>query len=171
MDDLLLTAPIIPVLPAIDFSTRDKDHCVPHPVSGELSYAYVTAYKSRNLSVIGGQVYLRVGKHLGFGKGFGVNHIWEGHHHELPGWGCKSIDEVPAFVAAILTKGAQVLCEGYQTRDGYRLTIIRGARGCAILSPQRNADGVDFYSVVTAYKNHRNRGAMNVGTLKAKKAP
>jgi hypothetical protein len=51
MDDSPLTAPILSVLPVIDFATRDKDHCVPHPVSGELSYAYVAAYKSRNLSV------------------------------------------------------------------------------------------------------------------------
>jgi len=170
-DDSLLPAPTFPVLSCIDFATLDKDYCVPHPVSGELSYGYVAAYQSRNLSVIGGEVFLRIGKHLGFGKGFGVNHIWEGHSHELPAWGCKSIDEVPAFVAAILTQGAQVLCEGYQTRDGYRVTIVRGARGCAILSPQLDKEGGNFYSVVTAYKSHRNRGAMSVGTLKAKKAP
>ena len=170
-DDSLLPEPIFPVLSCIDFTTLDKDYCVPHPVSGELSFAYVAEYKSRNLSVTGGEVFLRIGKHLGFGKGFGVNHIWEGHSHELPAWGCKSIDEVPAFVAAILTQGAQVLCEGYQTRDGYRLTIVRGARGCAILSPQLDKEGENFYSVVTAYKSNRNRGAMSVGTLKEKKAP
>ena len=160
-----------PPKPAHDYAALDKDHCIPHPITGELSYAFVSAYTSRNLSVPGGEVYLRVGKHLGFGKGFGVNHIWDGHGHELPGWGCKSIHDVPAFVAAILTHGAQILCEGYQTRDGYRLTIVRGARGCVILSPQLDVQEVNFYSVVTAYKIHRGRGAMNVGTLKAKKTP
>lgn len=144
---------------------------MPHPVSGELSYAYVTAYTSRNIEIPGGYVFLRAGKHLGFGKGFGVNHIWAGHSHELPGWDCKTIHHVPAFVAAILTNGAQVLCEGFETHDGYRLTIVRGARGCVILSPQLDTYGVNFYSVVTAYKTHRGRGAMSVGTLKAKKAP
>jgi hypothetical protein len=74
-------------------------------------------------------------------------------------------------VAAIISPGAQVLCEFHQTRDGYRLAIVRGARGCAVLSPQIDSTGINFYSVVTAFKVHRGRNATRVGTLKAKKAP
>ncbi|MFJ4154111.1 hypothetical protein ACIPZF_04770 [Pseudomonas sp. NPDC089752] len=112
-----------------------------------------------------------MGKHFGFSSGFGVNHIWSGHGHELPKWGCLSIHEVPAFVAAIICPGAQVLCEFHQTREGYRLAIVRGAKGCAVLSPQMDNADINFYSVVTAFKVHRGRNATRVGTLKAKKAP
>ncbi|NIF29203.1 hypothetical protein F3J44_22885 [Pantoea sp. Tr-811] len=128
-------------------------------------------YSSRNLSLPGGDIYLRVGRHFGFSRGFGVNHIWSGHAHELPKWGCSSIEGVPAFVASIISPGAQVLCEFHQTREGYRLAIVRGAKGCAVLSPQADSAGINFYSVVTAFKAHRARSGTRVGTLKAKKAP
>ncbi|WP_256228284.1 MULTISPECIES: hypothetical protein [unclassified Pseudomonas] len=162
---------LMPLVPLFDYATLDKEVCVPHPVTGLLSYGYIEPYSSRNLTLPGGEIYLRVGKHHGFSKGFGVRHIWEGHGHELVGAGCPKIEDVPAFVAAILSQGAQILCEGYQTRDGYRLTIVRGAKGVVILSPQLDAEGENFYSVVTAYKVLKKQSAMKVGTLKAKKAP
>ena len=162
---------LIPPVPILDYASLDKDQCVPHPSTGALSYGQIEPYSSRNLSLPGGEIYLRVGKHFGYSSGFGVNHIWTGHAHELPKWGCKRIEDVPAFVAAIISPGAQVLCEFHQTRDGYRLAIVRGSRGCAVLSPQADNRGVNHYSVVTAYKVHRGRDATRVGTLKAKKAP
>lgn len=144
---------------------------VPHPQSGLLSYGYINQYTSRNLTLPGGEIYLKVGKHIGVNKGFGVNHIWTGHGHELPRWGCKTIHDIPAFVAAVITPGAQIMCEFYETPDGYRLTLVRGRRGCVILSPQRDAEGTNYYSVVTVFRTYTNRTAMTVGTLKAKKAP
>nr|WP_235202524.1 hypothetical protein [Pseudomonas syringae] len=188
-DDLILSALTPPTVPdlayqatptvlaaadmptAYDFSTLDKDYCIPHPTSGELSFGYISMYESRNLTLPGGEIYLRVGKHFGFSSGFGVNHIWQGHGHELAKSSCKTIQEVSAFVAGILSAGAQIYCEGYQTRDGHRLTVVRNAKGCAILSPQEEAERGCFYSVVTAYKILRRRPAIRVGTLKPKKAP
>jgi len=155
----------------LDYSSLNKDAVVPHPQTGDDSYGYISNYKSRNMILPSGEIYLRVGKHFGMGKGFGVNLIWGGHAHELPRWGCRNIHEVPSYVASILTSGAQVLCEFHQTREGYRLTVVRGSKGCVILSPQRDAQQQNFYSVITAYKAHRNRDATNVGTLKTKKAP
>lgn len=155
----------------LDYANLDKEQCVPHPITGSLSYGYIEPYTSRNLSLPGGEIYLRVGKHFGFISGFGVNHIWAGHAHDLRKWGCSCIDDVPAFVAAIISPGAQVLCEFHQTREGYRLTIVRGAKGCVVLSPQIDSDGHNVYSVVTAFKVRRGRHTTRVGTLKAKKAP
>lgn len=144
---------------------------VPHPHTGLLSYGYIEDYTSRNLTLPGGEIYLKVGKHIGVNKGFGVNHIWTGHGHELPRWGCKTINDIPAFVAAVITPGAQIICEFYETPDGYRLTLVRGRRGCVILSPQRDGEGTNYYSVVTVFRTYTNRSGMSVGTLKAKKAP
>lgn len=144
---------------------------VPHPQSGLPSYGYINAYTSRNLTLPGGEIYLKVGKHIGVNRGFGVNHIWTGHGHELPKWGCKTIDDIPAFVAAVITPGAQIMCEFHLTPEGYRLTMVRGRKGCVILSPQRDAVGTNYYSVVTVFRTYTNRSAMTVGTLKAKKAP
>ncbi|WP_322364589.1 hypothetical protein [Pseudomonas sp. Teo4] len=158
---------LMPLEPLFDYAVLDKEVCVPHPVTGLLSYGYIEPYSSRNLTLPGGDIYLRVGKHHGFSKGFGVRHIWEGHGHELVSAGCQTIEDVPAFVAESCPR-AQILCEGYQTRDGYRLTIVRGAKGVVILSPQLDAAGENFYSVVTAYKVLKKQSAMNVGTLKAK---
>ncbi|MGN7744740.1 hypothetical protein ACTJJN_01635 [Pseudomonas sp. 22515] len=169
-DEEHLTA-LMPLAQLFDYATEDKEVCVPHPVTGLLTYGYIEPYASRNLTVPGGEIYLRVGKHHGFSKGFGVRHIWEGHGHELAKVGCSAIEDVPTFVAGILSQGAQILCEGYQTRDGYRLTIVRGAKGVVILSPQLDAAGENFYSVVTAYKVLKKQSAMKVGTLKAKKTP
>lgn len=160
-----------PVISTADYAVLDKDQPVPHPGTGQLSYGYIQEYRSRNLLLPCGEIYLRVGKHYGFSRGFGVNHIWVGHSHELPKWGCRTIAEVPAYIASVITPGAQVLCEFHDTREGYRLTIVRGSRGCVILSPQLDTEGKNYYSVVTAYKVHRSREATNVGTLKAKKAP
>lgn len=156
---------------ALDFTKLGKNVCVPHPTTLALDYGYIAPYQSRNLTLPGGEIFLRVGRHFGFSNGFGVNHIWQGHGHELPQMGFPTIQHVPAFVAAVLHEGAQVLCEGYQTREGYRLTVVRGERGCVILSPQISSDGVDIYSVVTAYKLPRRQRAMQVGTLHTKKAP
>lgn len=107
----------MPLEPLFDYAILDKEVCVPHPVTGLLSYGYIEPYSSRNLTLPGGDIYLRVGKHHGFSKGFGVRHIWEGHGHELVSAGCQTIEDVPAFVAGILSQGAQILCEGYQTAD------------------------------------------------------
>ncbi|WP_259643765.1 hypothetical protein [Pseudomonas syringae group genomosp. 3] len=60
---------------AYDFSTLDKYYCIPHPTSEELSFGYISMYESRNLTLPGGEIYLRAGKHFGFSSGFGVNHI------------------------------------------------------------------------------------------------
>ncbi|WP_224770957.1 hypothetical protein [Pseudomonas sp. FEN] len=146
-----------------------EDDFIPHPVTGLPSYGLIPGYSSRNLTLPAGEIYLRVGKHVGVNKGFGVNHIWQGHGHELPKWGCKSIHDVAMYVATICSPGAQILCEFHLTADGYRLTLLKSAKGCVILSPQLDTEGNNFYSVVTAYKLHRSPHATKVGTLKAKK--
>lgn len=155
----------------LEFSTLDKDFTVLHPETGQESYGYISSYKSRNLTLPGGDIYLRAGRHFGINNGFGVNHIWGSHAHELAKWGCVGIQGIPLYVASILMPGAQVLCEFHQTKEGYRLTVVRGVKGCVILSPQTDRNDKNYYSVITAYKIHRSRSATNVGKLKTKKAP
>ncbi|MCY1313845.1 hypothetical protein D9M70_644100 [compost metagenome] len=117
----------------------------------------------------GGEIYLRAGKHFGPHRGFGVNHIWAERGHELPRWGCKTIHDLPRYLASIITHNAPIVCEFHQTREGYRLTILKGAKGCVILAPWES-EGENFYSIVTTYKHHRAHGT-EVGRVQVKRAP
>lgn len=143
-----------------------KDCFVPHPKTGLLAYGFVGEYRHRRLSVPSGEVRLRVGKHFGGGRGFGVRHILEAHSKELARYGCLSIAGVSSFVANILVSGAEILCEGSFNQDGVRLTVVRGRSGIAILSPQKTKDGIEIYSVVTAFPSGKKMSAMRVGLLR-----
>ncbi|EPM79237.1 hypothetical protein A3SO_07175 [Pseudomonas syringae pv. actinidiae ICMP 19072] len=138
---------------AYDFSTLDKDYCIPHPTSGELSFGYISMYESRNLTLPGGEIYLRVGKHFGFSSGFGVNHIWQGHGHQLAKSGCKTIQDASAFVAGILSAGPRFIARVIRRVmdiDSQSYAMPKGAQFCRH-KKKLNEDVSTQWSLPTKY--------------------
>lgn len=144
-------------------------HCdafILHPVTGHQSFGYVPEIKSRGIALPEGHIYLRAGRHIGPNKGYGVKHIWDEHGHELPRWGCKTVNDVAAYVASIIVHKAPIYCEFHQTKNGYRIAVLRSSKGFVILEPILNKhQEFEFYSVVTAYKITRRGHGTEVGKV------
>jgi len=139
-----------------------KNDFIAHPVTQGQSFGYIPEMESRGITLPAGHIYLRAGLHrAGYGKGYGIRHIWAGHANNLPKHGCKSIDEVAFYVAAIIVHKTPIYCEFVPRKNGHRLTVLRNRKGCVILEPMTNA-GTDelFYSVVTAYPLRQEQGTL-----------
>lgn len=143
-----------------------QDDFIAHPQTGRQSYGLIPEMKNRGIALPSGEIHLRAGRHIGPNKGYGVNHIWKEHAHELPKWGCKLIDGVAEYVASVIVHKAPIYCEFHQTRKGYRVTVLRSAKGYVILEPiQLDDEALQFYSVVTAYRMQRRGHGTLVGNV------
>lgn len=66
----------------------------------------------------------------------------------------------------MVTHKAPIYCEFHQTKNGYRVAVLRSAKGTVILEPIVNEDfELQFYSVVTAYKMNRRSHGTEVGKV------
>jgi hypothetical protein len=158
--------PKAPILSPVYASTLHKDDFVAHPITGHQSFGYVPEMVSQGIMLPGGHIYLRAGRHIGRNKGYGVKHIWDEHGHELPRWGCKTVDDVVAYVASVITHKAPIYCEFHQTTNGYRVAVLKSSKGTVILEPIHTEEqGFAFYSVVTAYKMSRRPHGTEVGKV------
>jgi len=92
--------------------------------------------------------------------GFGVKHIWEGHHFELVRNGYTSISDVPRFVSDIITPGADLYYEGNR---GSRMNVLQSKLGIVILE-YKISHARAIHSVVSAYTKRSSRG-VKVHTL------
>lgn len=161
-----VSKPYIPILSPTYTSALHRDDYVAHPVTGHQSYGYVPEMKSGKIILPAGHIYLRAGRHIGPNKGYGINHIWDEHGHELPRLGCKIIDQVATYVASVIVHKAPIYCEFVPSPKGYRVAVLRSSKGYAILEPILNEDQeIQFYSVVTAYKLKRTGHGTEVGKV------
>ena len=161
-----VSKPQTPILSPVYVSTLHKDDLIAHPTTGHQSFGFVPEITSRGITLPGGHIHLRAGRHIGPNKGYGVKHIWDEHGHELPRWGCKTVDDVAAYVASVIVHKAPIYCEFHQTKNGYRIAILRSSKGFVILEPVVDEDHVfEFYSVVTAYKINRRGHGTEVGKV------
>lgn len=143
-----------------------QDDLIAHPATGHQSFGYVPRIERQGIVLPEGHIHLRAGRHIGPNKGYGVNHIWAEHCHELPRWGCKTINDVATYVASVIIHRAPIYCEFHQTRNGYRIAVLRSTKGYVILEPIRKDDHeFDFYSVVTAYRLSRRGHGTEVGKV------
>lgn len=161
-----MSKPQNPILSPVYVSTLHKDDLIAHPVTGHQSFGYVPEIVSGNITLPGGHIYLRAGRHIGPNKGYGVKHIWDEHGHEMARWGCKAVDEVAAYVASVITHKAPIYCEFHQTKNGYRVAVLKSSKGTVILEPIVNENHeFEFYSIVTAYKMSRRAHGTEIGKV------
>jgi len=134
-----------------------EDFNICHPGTG-LECWGVVQVTSQLLLQPGGEIFLRAGKHIGPHKGFGIRHIWAERGHDLIKWGYPTFYDVPRFVADIIVDGTNIVCEFDSMKGPERLIVLRGRKGCAVLSAWPLGDDQVYYSVVTAYRNRLPNG-------------
>jgi hypothetical protein len=118
--------------------------------SGSPIFGYVEGKNANGIIIEDGPVYLQ----RGFRSTFGQEHIWARHSVYLVSKGYKTIDDVAAYVAAILQHDTPVSHEGLAAWEESKLFAIRGAVGYAVLKPL--AGNQIGYSITTAYQRPRN---------------
>lgn len=139
---------------------------VNHP-DGLTCYGRIPELYSRGDIIQAGNIFLRVGRHIGPNRGFGVRHIWAEHEKELKKLGYETINDVACFVRDIITPGAAIYCEFNDPGGKHRPKVLRSALGVVILEPKEAENTVDeiIYSVVTAYETYKTHGTL-LGILK-----
>lgn len=161
-----MSKPHNPITSPVYTSELHQDDFILHPVTGHPSFGYVPEMISKGTTLPAGHIHLRAGRHFGLNRGYGVNHIWDEHAHELPKWGCKTINDVAAYVASVIIHRAPIYCEFHQTKNGYKVTVLRSSKGYVVLEPIVNEDQeLQFYSVVTAYRLSRRGHGTLVGNV------
>lgn len=128
--------------------------------SGDLVFGYVEGKIVKGIVIEDGPIFLQ----KGFRSTFGQEHIWARHGKELVRKGYHSIDDVSAYVAAILQHNTPVAHEGLSSWEDSKIFAIRGAVGFAVLKQISMQDGSPAYSVTTAYQRPRN-GMMPVSRI------
>ncbi|MDM8545614.1 hypothetical protein QUF61_03880 [Candidatus Venteria ishoeyi] len=108
-----------------------------------------------------GFIKLRVGKHRGPNRGFGVNHIWAEHKQYLIKKGYQDWGSV----ADILQPGSPIYCEFNNIRGNHRVAVVKSTLGQAILEKKQDANNKIFYSVVTAFEG-KNAHGTRIGTVR-----
>lgn len=147
----------------------NKNAPVDHPVNGGLSFGYIPEINHRGEVIPGGEIHLRVGRHHGPNRGFGINHIWLEHANELRRLGYEGKDGVIQFVADIIVAGASLYSEFACMRGNHRVSVLRSSKGLAILEPKRLGRSDEFiHSVVTAFPKGQARGVL-VGNVAGSK--
>jgi len=129
---------------------------ISHP-SGSESFGTIPDMPSFGLR--GGEIFLRVGVHIGANRGFGIRHIWEAHQSDLAKFGCGSIDQVAQHIANMVTHKASIYCEFNQVRSDHRLTVMKTPAGSLVLEPRDERRGFGYY-VVTWYPKRKASGTL-----------
>jgi hypothetical protein len=148
--------------------TGNKNHLIPHPVTGSDYYGYVPLIHSNGETIEPGAIVLKIGRHISVNKGFGANHIWSEHEKELRNLDYSGRAGVSEFVSKIIRVGTPIHCEFNCIRGNHRPTVLRSRYGIAVLEKERLIDGTFRYSVVTAYTKKYAEGSC-IG--KIEKAP
>lgn len=145
-----------------------KNRLLMHPETGAEHFGYVPEMKSKGETIHAGPIILRIGRHTGPSRGFGVNHIWDEHYPDLMKQGYTTAIDSVKFVSTIIQPGVPIYCEFNDIRGKHRPTVLRTSAGLVILEPVRLGNGELVYSVITAYMK-RNASGTKIGEIK--KAP
>ena len=134
---------------------------VTHP-DGLEYYGHVPEITSKGDYIPAGYIYLRVGRHTGPNKGFGVRHIWAEHEKELARLGYTSVEDVARFVRDIIQPGAPIYCEFNHPGGKHRTTVLKSTMGIVILEPREapDTDSGWIYVVVTAFTKRNPHGVL-----------
>lgn len=142
--------------PLSELLTLKQNVLIAHP-SGSESFGTIPDMPKFGLP--GGEIYLRVGVHIGNNRGFGIRHIWEAHQADLEKYGCKSIDGVAQHIANMIVAKAPIYCEFREIRGNHRLTVMKTPAGSLVLEPRNERRGFGYY-VVTWYPKRKASGTL-----------
>ena len=118
--------------------------------------------------VLGGDIFLKIGRHFGPNSGFGANHLWADHMAAIASFPrLEGIDHfygvalalVVSYVTAIIQPGTPVYCE-FASIGKYRPAVLSSKAGTVILEEREDEYGECYYSVVTAYDLRRPKGTL-----------
>jgi len=156
---LTLSKPLAPApapapTPAPTPPPPTKNSPIAHPNGGQ-SFGVVPEGLPHGIP--GGDIVLNYGEHIGPHRGFGIAHIWAQHQHDLIKLGYGTISDVARYVADIIVTGAPIHYEGSTSAD-YRLQVIRGSKGMAIIQNKIIRGGISVWSVVTTYPKRQPQG-------------
>lgn len=134
---------------------------IAHP-NGLPCYGRVPEMHSRGDVIPAGDIFLRVGRHIGPNRGFGVRHIWAEHERELTEWGYTTVNDVARFVRDIIQPGAPIYCEFSNPAGRHRVAVLRSALGIVFLEPREASETVSgwIYVVVTAFTRRTAHGVL-----------
>lgn len=140
----------------LGFAMTSKDHGVfgspnqnvTHP-AGLACYGMIPEIVSKGEWIPAGEIFLRVGRHTGPNRGFGVRHIWAEHEKELTKMGYHTINDVARYISDIIRPGAKIYCEFNSAAGRHRPTVLKSPLGLVVQAPE-TASG-HIYTVVTAY--------------------
>ncbi len=127
-----------------------KNQILCHPDSGLKEFAQIPQLEKDGIVIPSGPAFLQLGWHgPNKTKGEGARHIWERHGQEL-GNRCSRIEEVPRYVANILTKRAQIFVGLESVYNDPDIEIVNPRYGKVVMYSERT-DGAVRYFILTAY--------------------
>lgn len=134
---------------------------IAHP-DGLDCYGRVPEMNSKGEIIPAGDIFLRVGRHTGPNRGFGVRHIWAEHEYELTSLGYNTVNDVARFVRDIIQPGMPIYCEFNHPAGKHRTTVLKSAIGIVILEPREAPETASgwVYVVVTAYTSRKAHGVL-----------
>jgi hypothetical protein len=138
---------------------------IANPLTHANDFGFVPKMRLAGLPIEESPILLFPGRHAGPNRGHGAIHIWEQHKSELIRFGIVSLDEVPRFLATILTDRTPLFFEGGSLRRT-TLLAVRSRVGTAILELRQRNEG-NIWSVVTAFAGTKTHGTL-VGTVRLK---
>lgn len=147
-----------------------KNTLIINPKTDTYIFGVVPEIKHRSHYFHEGNIYLRFGKHFGPNRGFGIEHIWVQHEHELiqAGYSIEKyktpINAVANYVSDIIYTGSGLYCEFASIRGDHRITVVRSSKGLAIIEPFSNSRNESHYRIITAYRSKKAQGT-KIGTL------
>ena len=112
-----------------------KNTLIQNPYTGDYKFGVIPYMKSGYEEFNEGFVQLRLGKHFGPHKGFGVNHIWAEHKIQMRSLGYHSKDDVSKFVADLIQPKCPIYCEFDDPRGNHRIAVVKSSLGVAYLEP------------------------------------
>ncbi len=129
-----------------------------NPVNGLASFGTFPPINSGGAVFVGGPIYLRYGRHVGVGHGWGFEHIWQARFPS-----CVDQPSATAHVAglvnSILVPGASIHYEfvGMGSADR-RSSVFRSRAGVLIVEERKDGNNNVFYSIVTAIQTQKVNG-------------
>lgn len=134
---------------------------IAHP-DGLDCYGRVPEINSKGDVIPAGDIFLRVGRHIGPNRGFGVRHIWAEHEQELVKLGYATVNDVARFVRDIIRRGVPIYCEFNSTSGKHRPAVLKSSIGIVILEPREAPETESgwIYVVVTAYTRRTAHGTL-----------
>lgn len=135
-----------------------------NPATGLASFGTFPPINAHGAVFTGGPIYLRYGKHIGTGKGWGFEHIWQARFPSCVDQ-ASATPQVVGLVSSILVPGAAIHHEfvGMGTADR-RTSVFRSSAGVLIVEERLDGNNTIFYSIVTGIQTQKVYG-QRIGTI------